>query len=835
MYTAPATGGSDTITASAGGLTGSTTLTITDGVPTVATPASASPSPVTGKTTALSVLGADDGGESDLTYAWSTINGSPSGVTFSDNSDNSAKDTTATFTQSGTYHFQVTITNPLGLFTTSSVTVDVAQTLTSVVVTPPAATLDEIATRTFTAAGFDQFGAVMSPEPTFAWTLVSGIGSIDSSSGEYTSPSQPGVATITATSGVVSGAAHVAVNNAAPTVATPASASPSPVTGTSTVLSVLGADDGGESNLTYTWLATTEPSGSSPQFSINGTNAAKDTTVTFDKAGDYTFTVTIDDGQGGTVASTVNVTVAQTLTAISVGPSNTDINENSSQQFAATGYDQFGNVLTTPPIFQWTNTGAGSVDSSGLYTAPAAAGFDTVFASNDGVRGSAHLTITDGVPTVVTPASVPSPTVAGTAAALSVLGDDDGGESDLTYTWTTTGTPPANVTFSENGDNAAKDATATFTKAGTYDFLVTIENPIGLFTTSSVTVTVNQTLTRIVVTPPTTTIDENATQPFTAVGYDQFGLPMATQPTFAWGLSSGVGSVATDTGVYTSPGISGVATVVASSAAVSGSANITVANAEPTVAIPASAAPSPVTGTTTNLSVLGADDGGESNLRYTWVTTARPTNGYPLFSVNGTNSAKDSTVTFDKAGDYTFACTISDGQGGSVFSSVSVTVLQTLSQLKVTASPGTSVSTDGTVNLTALELDQFARPMAEEAPIAWSVSSGSGTVSSDGVFVASSQAGAVVVEAAVGSLSGTITLTVGATTPLTVVPSRNPPPPPGPGSDGGDSTRRSRQRLPSCRRRAPMTAPFPSRSSQRPTFRCRPQKRFLSPPRPPLI
>ena len=53
------------------------------------------------------------------------------------------------------------------------------------------------------------------------------------------------------------------------------------VTGTTTVLSVLGADDGGESNLTYTWSVTSKPSGASnPTFSLNGINAAKSTTNT---------------------------------------------------------------------------------------------------------------------------------------------------------------------------------------------------------------------------------------------------------------------------------------------------------------------------------------------------------------------------------------------------------------------------------------------------------------------------------------------------------------------------------------------------------------------------
>src|SRR5207249_7226272 len=45
----------------------------------------------------------------------------------------------------------------------------------------------------------------------------------------------------------------------------------------------------------------------------------------------------------------------------------------------------------------------------------------------------------------------------------------------------------------------------------------------------------------------------------------------------------------------------------------------------PTIATAAAASPNPVTtGTTTDLSVLGADDAGEANLTYTWAVTAGP-------------------------------------------------------------------------------------------------------------------------------------------------------------------------------------------------------------------
>lgn len=135
------------------------------------------------------------------------------------------------------------------------------------------------------------------------------VGSI-TDSGVYTAPDVSTNATIQAQAGSIMGAAVVQVINSPPTVATPAAAAPSTVTGTTAVLSVLGADNAGESNLTYTWTATVMPSGAiAPTYSINGTNAAKDTTATFFNAGDYTFTVTITNAGGLTTTSSADVTV----------------------------------------------------------------------------------------------------------------------------------------------------------------------------------------------------------------------------------------------------------------------------------------------------------------------------------------------------------------------------------------------------------------------------------------------------------------------------------------------------------------------------------------------
>jgi thermitase len=102
------------------------------------------------------------------------------------------------------------------------------------------------------------------------------------------------------------------VNNNSPVIVNPASASQNPSTSMSTILTVLGSDDQGESGLIYTWEAT-NASGVPITFSANGTNAAKTTNVTFTRTGNYTFNVTIRDAAGLSVSSSVNVLVTTAL------------------------------------------------------------------------------------------------------------------------------------------------------------------------------------------------------------------------------------------------------------------------------------------------------------------------------------------------------------------------------------------------------------------------------------------------------------------------------------------------------------------------------------------
>ncbi|HEX3134920.1 MAG TPA: M36 family metallopeptidase [Planctomycetota bacterium] len=346
--------------------------------------------------------------------------------------------------------------------------------------------------------------------------------------------------------------------NAAPTVATPAHATPTTVAGTFATMSVLGADDNGEANLSYTWSLAGKPTS---VFTVqnNGRHSAGSTTIDFTQAGAYPIRATITDAGGKFVTSDVTVNVAQTLTTLTISPATVSVPNGGTLDFTARGTDQFGNAFSTEPTVTWSVTsGPGSINAAGLYTATAQAPV-TIRAQSGSVIAFATITVTNGVPTVATVADTTSDPVTGSTTGVTVLGADDGGEPALTYTWSTTGTAPAAVTFSPNGTHAAKSSTATFSKAGSYTLRATISDALAASITSDVTVTVAQTATGLAIDPPTVTLVAGATQTFTGRDGDQFGNPISSSTrTVTWTTSGGT---ITNAGLFTAPSSSGTVTI----------------------------------------------------------------------------------------------------------------------------------------------------------------------------------------------------------------------------------------------------------------------------------
>ena len=239
--------------------------------------------------------------------------------------------------------------------------------------------------------------------------------------------------------------ANATINaGAAPTVATPASAvlvSSGSNAYKQANLSVLGADNGGESGLTYTWYLLGDPP-DPVTFSgaTNGTNAAKNITAAFASNGVYNFRVIIKDSGGAIATNDVSVTVSQILSGVSVSPTTTSLYSSATQQFTATANDQFGMPMANQPAFTWSiYSGVGTVDSFGLYAAPASgSGSATVRATSGSLYGSATVTVV-----ALTPVGVFSNTMAigsysptGSASysagtyAVSAAGSDIWGASD---------------------------------------------------------------------------------------------------------------------------------------------------------------------------------------------------------------------------------------------------------------------------------------------------------------------------------------------------------------------------------------------------------------------
>lgn len=224
----------------------------------------------------------------------------------------------------------------------------------------------------------------------------------------------------------------------APRIATAPSASPENVAGATTRVSVLGADDGPESALTYTWSVSSGPG--TATFSPNGTNAAKQSTATFSRAGSYVLQVQAKDAQGQAAASTVSVTVAPTFSGIAITPAAGQVLPKGTRQFSAQAVDQFGGTLASPSDFTWQATSGGAMSPSGLFTAGSGLGGPHIIqALAGGKAGSATVTIVSELteddttaPTVSLSSHHAGATLTG-VVTLQASASDDRGVAQVEY------------------------------------------------------------------------------------------------------------------------------------------------------------------------------------------------------------------------------------------------------------------------------------------------------------------------------------------------------------------------------------------------------------------
>ena len=314
------------------------------------------------------------------------------------------------------------------------------------------------------------------------------------------------------------------------------------------------------------------------------------------------------------------------LTTITLTPANPSILTTGSQQFAASGVDQYGNPMSGITFtFASSNPNVATISATGLATGAGGptGGTSTITASSQKISASTTLTTTRPASVLtaiaVTPLTATVP--AGSSTSFAVTGLDQFGlsMSGLTFTWVSSNPNIATVNaLNTEGQNRAI-ATGVAQGGGTVTITASAQGvtapPVQLTVTPAPPV-----LTTISITPTNASINVGSTQTFTASGTDQFGAPFSLSSVQ---FSSENPSIATVNGNVATGVAAGIAQIIATAGSVTGQVFLTVKTPPP----PPPIAPPVVTRLSPPLALTGSSD-----LTYLTIT--------------GSNFATGATVSF---------------------------------------------------------------------------------------------------------------------------------------------------------------------------------------------
>ncbi len=548
------------------------------------------------------------------------------------------------------------------------------------------------------------------------------------------------------------------VSNTPPLVANPLRlTSGTAVLGRTASLSVLGADNNGESSLKYTWQPVEVPSGGNVSFASNGTNAAKNNVLSFNKSGTYRVNVTILDAQRLSSNSSLQFNVVQTLSGFLIKtsegkslPSGTTMSSSDARRdLTVQGLDQFGLVMAAQPSVQWQavsvptggtatlatdgNAVSASFDRAGTYVLRAQSGSIGSTASINVTQTLTVLNVSNLSGAAIDPTEFLS--VNSKNKQLTVRGLDQFGNAMATLpsvTWTTT-TAPSGGTVAASRSNAV--TTLEFSRIGTYT--VRAQSGTASFTFSA---TVIPTFTSIgfrntegrVVAVNSSLPTAGTSYGLSAVGLDQYGTLLASQPTIVWQSSSSragaIASLETNgnavtatfnrTGTYYLQSRSGSNLASVAIRVEQTLKSIRLVTSDGTSISPGS--PIDVASANQRFIVEAIDQFGNTFAtlpRTTWSTLSAPAGGAATVSVN----AGIATAAFTRAGSYTLKAL-----SGNISQYISFNVSQVLTGAIAVLSDnrqlanGASVPVTGRdLSLIARGLDQFRQLMTTQPDFLW--------------------------------------------------------------------------------------------------------------------
>ena len=443
-------------------------------------------------------------------------------------------------------------------------------------------------------------------------------------------------------------------------------------------------------------------------------------------------------------ASGINGNASVTVQAggidhIVLTPSSANVNAGGSQAFSASAKDSCNNTVSAS--FTWSvASGAGSIGSTGSYTAPCTPGSYASAVTVTSGSVSAHADVSVSVGALATLSVSPTnPTVpAGSTQQFTANGADACGNG-------VTASPSWSV-VNGGGSISSSGLFTAGSSAGT--FANTIQaSANGITATTGVTIAAGS-VASLVVSPANATIGIGQHQTFTVTASDSSGNSINVTPT--WSVINGGGTIDASTGIFTAGNVSGTfnGTVQASAGGITATATVSVLpGATASIFVNPTTATLAPNGTTTFSAQTVDAHGNATTDTVTW--TADPSAG--TVTSGGVFHAGSN------AGSYPNAVTASVG---SLSASASVTISQTaLSQLNLLPA-STSVRAGGTIAFSVTGVDVDGNTVTVSPT--WTILHGGGTIDSNGVFTAGTAPGTFVdtVQASANGLSATSTVVV---------------------------------------------------------------------------
>jgi len=451
-------------------------------------------------------------------------------------------------------------------------------------------------------------------------------------------------------SGTSTDTATINITNVAPTIST----SSIPATGNegSGVSFSVSASDVGPDTLTYLW-----------SFGDGNSSTAQNPTHTYDDNSPYTVTVTVSDGDSGSVQASGGILISNVAPVIGTISGATNATEGDTESYSATVTDISSADANAGYTYAWvlTDTGGGTQTSSSATPSFTFADDDvytlalTVTDKDGGIdTDSITINVVNANPT----ASISGPTSATEGQSLSFTGSaTDPGSETFTYTWT----------FGDGGNATGTNVTHTYVDEGTGSYTVTLTVADGDGgsdqATQVVTVAnVNPTIDTFVVPPSGV---EAGVLAFTSSASD---VGVNDVLTFLWDFGDGSQSTSQNpTHAYADEGTGSYTVTLTVSDGDTGTATqstaITIANVNP-VADPITGPATGIEGQALSYSSGGSDVGTLDTLTYSWDwgdgTTATP--------------GASATHTYSNDGTYTITFTVTDNDGGTDTSTLTVVI-----------------------------------------------------------------------------------------------------------------------------------------------------------------